>query len=405
MLFNFALKNVLRYKKRTMLTFLIFSIAVGMYILMGSILKGFDDLSIENLINFETGHFKIRTMKYDEKKLFSMDNYILNYKNIEKKLEDKAYIKGMTERIEFRGELDNGIDSYPCAAIGISRDGDTTVFDLTKAITKGQLTKSGIVIGKNLAEDMELTVGDFVFLTFRTGAGIIDSIDLEVSGFVNTPDPVINGSTVILDIELAKKVLSINGVTEIAIKTDNYNKCEEYGNDIRATISGLNILSWRTLAKTILEITKVKQQGSGVFILFIVIIALVGIINTMLMSVYEKKKEIGTLKALGMMDSQIERMFVMEGFIIGFCGAIAGIILGTLFTWYFVVKGIDVTAWTGDKDMDIGYIVMGIVKAKWAIKETVISFFVCIIASMTASYVPAREARKLEPAECLRTNQ
>ena len=112
------------------------------------------------------------------------------------------------------------------------------------------------------------------------------------------------------------------------------------------------------------------------------------------------------MKALGMTDGEVQKIFVWEGFLVGVFGAIFGLILGALFMWYFLVKGFDISAFTGgDASMDVGYKVMGIVKAKWDIASIVTSMTGCVIASVVASFIPAKKTTELQPAECLRTNQ
>ena len=406
MFFKFALKNILRYKRRTFLTFAVLSFAVGMYMWMAGVLKGFDDMSVENLINFETGHFKIRTIDFDEEILFSKDNFITGYEAVIEKLKKLPFVTSIATRLTLRGELDNGLDSKPCMAFGIDAQEDHKVFNLNDFVSKGSLTPGGVILGRDLAKDMKVDTGDLVYFTFRTAQGMIDSIELEVSGILNSPDPLINSSTLFMNIGELQGFIELPGVTEIAMKTVDFEKYKKYQPELEKALPGLAVLSWRKLGESFFNITTMKKKGQGVFIMFIAIIGLVGIINTMLMSVLEKKKEIGTMKALGMTDVEVQKIFVWEGFLIGVFGAIFGLILGALFMWYFLVKGFDITAFTGgDANMDVGYKVMGIVKAKWDIASIVTSMTGCVIASVVASFIPAKKTTKLQPAECLRTNQ
>ena len=406
MFFKFALKNILRYKRRTFLTFAVLSFAVGMYMWMAGVLKGFDDMSVENLINFETGHFKIRTIDFDEEILFSKDNFVTGYEAVIEKLKKLPFVTSIATRLTLRGELDNGLDSKPCMAFGIDAQEDHKVFNLNDFVSKGSLTPGGVILGRDLAKDMEVDTGDLVYFTFRTAQGMIDSIELEVSGILNAPDPLINSSTLFMNIGELQGFIELPGVTEIAMKTVDFEKYKKYQPELEKALPGLAVLSWRKLGESFFNITTMKKRGQGIFIMFIAIIGLVGIINTMLMSVLEKKKEIGTMKALGMTDGEVQKIFVWEGFLVGVFGAIFGLILGALFMWYFLVKGFDISAFTGgDASMDVGYKVMGIVKAKWDIASIVTSMTGCVIASVVASFIPAKKTTKLQPAECLRTNQ
>ncbi|MCK5399917.1 ABC transporter permease, partial [bacterium] len=316
------------------------------------------------------------------------------------------FVTSIATRLTLRGELDNGLDSKPCMAYGIDAQEDHKVFNLNDFVSKGSLTPGGVILGRDLAKDMKVDTGDLVYFTFRTAQGMIDSIELEVSGILNAPDPLINSSTLFMNIGELQGFIELPGVTEIAMKTVDFEKYKKYQPELEKALPGLAVLSWRKLGESFFNITTMKKRGQGIFIMFIAIIGLVGIINTMLMSVLEKKKEIGTMKALGMTDGEVQKIFVWEGFLVGVFGAIFGLILGALFMWYFLVKGFDISAFTGgDASMDVGYKVMGIVKAKWDIASIVTSMTGCVIASVVASFIPAKKTTELQPAECLRTNQ
>lgn len=404
-LLNLSWKNITRYKKRTTFTFLVLSFGVLFYIFFSSFLAGINDQSFENTIDFETGHFKIRNKDYDEDAPFAESNFIEEYDKIERILDKKDYVVAYTERIMFKGEIDNSIDSTPCIIIGINLNKDREVFTLFNFISEGGFEESGVVLGKNLAEDMNLGIGDYLFLTFRDRQGMFDSVEVQLSGLLNSPSPMVNNSAVFMSLKDAKGYFAFNGVTEISIKVDDYNRYKQYKIDLEKSLSDYKVASWAEINEDILQITQVKKSFTFTLVLFIVIIALVGIVNTMLMSVYEKQKEIGTLKALGFLDREILLLFIFEGVIIGVLGGITGIILGALANWYFVVYGIDFTVLMGSSDIDIGYRVMGIVKSTWDISAMINSLIVCVIASVLASYYPARKATKMQPMEALRVIQ
>ncbi|HDS09862.1 MAG TPA: ABC transporter permease, partial [Firmicutes bacterium] len=376
------------------------------YIWIDSFLVGVNEQSFDNVINFETGHFKIQSIAFDEDKPLSEDNFMKNYEEVIDKLRKKSYITGYTRRIKFTAEIDNTEDSAPCLVVGIDLESDKDVFTLPRFIESGSLETGGVLLGKTLAEDMKLEIGDFVYLTFREERGMYNSIEARVTGIVYSPDPVTNNSTVFINLNEAKEFLNTTGITEIAIKTDDPDSYKKYMSDLNSSIPGFQIKSWVDLSQDFLLISETKKKFSSIFVFFIIIIALVGIINTVLMSVLEKKKEIGTLKALGFTDSDILKMFLFEGGTIGFLGSIFGIILSIIVNWYFVVHGWDMSPIIEEMGAEnMGYRIMSVAKSAWTIKPMIQSVFMATIVSMLASYYPAKQAVKMEPAECLRTIQ
>src|SRR5271157_3092987 len=118
-LFSFALKNILRYKRRTILTFIVLSVGIAFYLMMVGIVQGYKKQSIDNFIQFDTGHLKVRSAIYDKDDPYSISNYIENAETVKDVVKKKNYVKSFTERIEFMAEADNGRDSSPCVAVGI----------------------------------------------------------------------------------------------------------------------------------------------------------------------------------------------------------------------------------------------------------------------------------------------
>ncbi|MGA2142145.1 MAG: FtsX-like permease family protein [Brevinematales bacterium] len=407
-LFIIGLKNVLRYKRRTILTSLVLSFGIMIFIFMAGMLKGFDNKSFENQIQFETGDFKIRSGVYDEDSPLDISNFLTNYREAEKILETKPYIKSFTERMGFTADLDNGKSSTPITVIAINPDRENSVFITSNFIVKGGLEKDGAILGQSLAKDMNVTIGDQVYVTFRNAQGTYDSVELNATGIINAPDPQVNNSSIYMNISDAQHYLNTDRVTEIVLKTADYRDFKKYEPDLVKSLQGkgMKVYDWEKLGQDFIAIGQAKSKTVGFLLFFIAIIAVIGIINTMLMSVFEKKREIGTMKALGMTDGDIRTIFVWEGLLIGIIGNIVGIAAGILLNLYFTVYGINITAMLGgNSDIDVGYKVMGVVKSGWDMGAVARAVLVSIFVSVAASYYPASKTTRLQPAECLRTIQ
>ncbi len=402
-LIKLALKNIMRAKRRTVLTFLMLSFGILVYLVMEGGLAGFDKASFQNVIDFETGHFKIRSVRFDDDRPYDTENYLQDISQIEEKLEKMDFVTGFTSRVIFISEIDNGIDSTPVITVGIDPENDKKVFILEKYISKGKLEKGGVLMGKSLADDMEIDVGDVVYNTFRNSDGMYTSIELLITGLVQSADPKVNNLTVFINLDEAKEYMGVKGATEISLKTLDFKKTGKFEKIIKSEIKGAKIQNWRELSTDFAALMATKRAAGNYFLLFIVGIALVGIINTLLMSVYEKRQEIGTLMALGMEHKDVRNIFILEGFMIGLLGSILGLILGTLVNLYFIYVGIDYTALMGDNTM--GFNIMGRVKSAWVFSAYIKSVLLVVIVSVLSSYYPTKKIVKMEPAECLRTVQ
>jgi len=403
-LFKLAMKNILKAKRRTILTFIILSFGIMMYLMLGAMMEGFDKTSVKNFIDFESGHFKIRNKTFDEDKPYNTDNFLKKTDIIEAQLKKMDFIEAYTKRILFLATADNYKDTIPVITIGIDPVNDPKVFTIKKFIEKGKLTEDGAVIGKALAKDMKLGIGDNVNISFRSSKGMNVSLELLITGLINTADPKVNNATIYINIKKAKEYMDIEGVTAITIKTKDFKKTSDYEKILGKKITTAQVWNWQTLSSDFSALMKTKKQSSNFILFFITIIAVVGIVNTILMSVYEKRQEIGTLMAMGMTEKEVRNIFIFEGLTIGLLGSIIGMIAGTLVNLYFIYVGIDFTAMMGGAD-SMGMNVMGHVKSMWMPSQYFTAFFLAVISSVLASYYPAKKVMKMSPVECLRTVQ
>jgi putative ABC transport system permease protein len=287
---------------------------------------------------------------------------------------------------------------------GIGPD-DNTVFDLKKYIKAGGLEPGGAIIGKALADDLGLSLGDIAYLTFRNQQGMYTSTELLVTGLIVTANPQVNKSSVFIGLSEAQQLMNTDQVSEIALKTDAFFKVKEYGPAIADAVRGLDVAvySWEKLSEDFRALMGTKRKVQNVLVLLIMVIAVVGIVNTMLMSVFEKKREIGTMKALGFTDRQVSNLFLVEGVLIGLTGGLMGMVLGTLFNAPLAIYGIDMDAMFGNQDF--GMPVMGVIRSAWLGQAYVNAMIFTLAASIAASYYPAKKVTAMQAMECLRTVQ
>jgi len=393
-----ALKNLLRHKRRTILTFSILTVAIVYYIVIQGLLDGFEYESTKNFINLESAHIRITSQKYSEENL---EERIKDYREIFEKLKKFNFIKGMCGRLKVIGTLDNGVDEYPVIITGIDPKKDGEVFGVLNYV-EGPLKYEGILIGNVIAEKFKVQKGDYLYLNFRDKNGAFVSKEFEIQEILNTPSFLLNNIQVFVNINILQEIGNFKEeFSEIFLLTDNLNNTSNYKNKIAEVLNNYKVTSWQEEGKDYLSISKTKKNFQVFFIFFIILIGVIGTVNTLMIAVFERIREIGTLKAIGMKDEEIMRMFLIEGFLIGLAGSISGIIFGCIINYFLIKYGID---WSPllPKDINLGYRVLGRVKSNWNISSILISFILGPISTIIASYFPAKKAKNLTPAECLR---
>ncbi|MGB9824567.1 MAG: ABC transporter permease [Candidatus Hydrothermia bacterium] len=394
-----AFRNLLRHKRRTILTFSILSVGIIYYIVLQGMLDGFEFESIRNFIYLESGHLKITSINYNFE---TFEGSLSSYVELEKTLRSFQFIKGIAPRLKIVGALDNGVDDYPVIIVGIDPEKDKTVFKINEYVKGTQLTPYGIWIGSVIADKFNVKEGDYLYLTFKGKRGSIVSQEFEIQGIIDCPSFLNNNLLVYANLATIRNIGGFeDDVSEISLLIDDYQKSFLYKKTLEEKLNNVKISTWQEEGQDFLSISQAKKAAQYVLIFFIILIGIIGTTNTLLIAVFERVREIGTLKAIGMTDDEIMTLFVIEGVLIGIAGSLAGVILGVLINYYLVTHG---TNWSLllPKDMNWGYRVSGIIKNSWNITSIWVSLLLGPISTFIASLIPAKRAKKLTPAECLR---
>lgn len=397
-----AFKNLARYKKRTMITAGAIAYGLMMFILLQSLLTGLNRESETNLRLYETATGRIMAPGYWEdrgtfplKKSFNPEVLTPVLKNT-----GAAY----SPRINFGGNLifyknpfpEDG--SIPGRFTAIDPERDSEVFKLKDSLVEGSWLvdgEPGLLIGSWLAEDIGAEIGSSVLVETHTRNGNPQVFNLKISGILNCPNPEITRSGMFLPLSVADEYLEMNGeVTEMNV---NFGRGKAAESDFAALVPevekiGLEAVDWHVLGADFFAISQAKSAGTGMIIFLILIIAAVGISNTMLMAVYERVKELGMMRALGMRDRQIRALFLWESAGIGILGGVYGVGLGALLTWPLVKWGIDYSFLL--RESSLGYRIQGQMYGVWDFPSMIAAFAMGVgLAVLVAAFSTHRILR------------
>ena len=402
---NLAWRNVFRHTRRTIITAVAISIGLAARIMIDTLMNGVDKMAATNIIDFETSHLEIFAKGYyREEQFFPLDNIIENPGLILDKIKGVKIIRDVAPRIKFQTRINNGIDELPVLGIGVDIEKEKSVFKTANTVVAGQFLNApdDIVIGTDLARDMNLEIGSYVTIIVKDRHGTYDARDFTVSGLINTGHPLLDSNAAIIRIDIAQQLLAMPGmVTELCVRSRSDNRVIKLKEEIATTIgSDSEVYTWKELNASIFEIQGFKRTMQSMLVLIIVIIAAVGIINTMLMAVMERIPEIGTLRAMGFNNNSIVRMFLYEGGIIGIFGSLLGCLLGFLMSLYLVFYGIDMSGAFGN--LDHVYPIQFMFKGEIDYMTILYAFMFGVIVSVVATLLPTRRATTLEPVEALR---
>lgn len=419
-LLNLAYRNVFRFKRRTIITFSTVSLGLTLLIISISLLNGIDKQARDNIINSQTSHLTIFKKGYFEKKDdLPIDTTIKSPSRVQSSLKKIPGVQACESRIKFIGGLIKGMDELPIRGVAIEPELDPDVFNFKSSIVEGAWLEPGdtkILVGKNLADDVGLTVGDIVTIRMILKAKeeiTWNAMDLEIKGIFDSGNPTVDNQWILLPLALAREGLSLEDeVTEIVIRLNSNLEgdiIKTRTKIMKMLESGfkendLEIYSWEDLAGTFMAISKFKSKRSSMVVFIMLFIAGMGIINTMLMAVWERTREIGMLSAMGMKRAEIKKLFVFEGGLIGVFGSLLGCILGGLVGWHLEVNGFSLAS-MGESVKELTatvYPVKDVFYADLSMDLLIVTFILGTAVAVIASLYPAAKASKLNPINALR---
>ena len=403
-----AVKNLARHGNRTLITAIIIAFAIFFYILMDSLVGGMTEMSYQTIIDYETGHLQVVNEDYwEEEEKLPLENLLSDAAGIMAAIEKSDGYLASSSELNFQARLNNGGDELPVIGRGILPGDFFKVFALEGQLVEGRMFASGesrVVLGKRLADLMELQVGDYITLLVKDKNETFNTIEAEIGGLVHTSNPNVNQNIVYLPLDLAQKALNVgSNLSKIIIRLENKNQAPALAAELEKGLAendgNLRVYSWDELeAVSFAEAQKIENQ---VILAIILSIAAIAIVNTVILAALERREEIGMMKAMGLQNIEVVYTFVLESVGIGVLGGIIGIILGVAGVWMMVTNGIDFEAMYGMDLASFGMPVIGKVYGVWnpAAFIKVVAFG--IIVSFLASILPAYQAAEKDPVQTI----
>ncbi len=380
-----AVKQLRAKWKQSILAVL--SVAVGVTILICalSLTNGFEK-DLVNKILGTNPHISLES---------ALSDRILNYNNFTKKLEKIPEIKAISPIIKGQALINNGIEVKGILVYGIDPERENKASNFNKYVIEGGLSsteRSSIVLGSELAKKMALTVGDYVQLV--TGIGVMTP--LKITGLFQANFYEIDVRVGYINIAEAQRIYNLpNAVNALSVKLYDPFQADSVSEKILEIVPAFNVRSWLRDNKGLLAAMATEKKVIFLVMMFIIIVAMLGIANLLVMIVLEKTMEISILRAIGASKRNISLIFLFQGIVIGLTGIISGCLGG-----YFVSLMLSKYPITLPSEVYI----IGNLPINMQLKDFIFVSLSAFIVCLFASIVPARRAVKLKPIETIRRN-
>ena len=403
-IFKMAFRDLGRNRRRSFFSALAVAVGLALLMLLSSVIQGEMGSALESAINLQTGHIQIRAASYDENKSsLKWEDLVENPDQVASDIAQNSDVKAATPRLFASGFLSTGDESSGVRIYGI--DPGSVANDPYRAgIVSGDFLtaddREGLLIGKPAALKLHLEVGDKVDLSVNTSNGDVLEQTFTIRGIYTTETYGFDSSTVLLPLAKAQAITQTeNHASTVFVLLKDTALTDSVVKQIQAP-AGTEVKTWQDLNTLLTEFETLANSYIGFFYLIILAITVSVIINTLIMSVYERTREIGILAAIGMRGARIMGLFLSESVLLAIGGVLMGLALGVFAVYLFNIKGF----YIGNMGLN-GMLVSDTIRARLTLDKTISVTIMTFIATILSGLYPAWMASRMEPVAALRAEK
>ena len=398
-----AFRNIFRQKRRTVLT----ALAMIVGFTLSSVFIGWSDGAYSDIISMFTrnriGHIQVHRAGYLDKP--SLYDVIDSYESIGEKIAGVEGVEAWTPRIYSAGLGSVGDKTMGVQIIGVDvgREVKATRFD--RKIISGAMFSDAAreaILGVGLARILKADVGREIVLVTQGTDGAIANDLYTIIGIAESGDKAADRMACYLHIDDAQDLLVLDGrVHEIAVIVEALDRVPKITAAIEAQISDktLEVSPWQVVAKSFYRAMQADRQGDLIGRMIIMLIVAIGVLNTVLMSVLERTREYGVLKAMGTKPGQIFGVVVAEVTFIALGSIVIGALFGAGLNYLLSIYGISLP-----QEFSYGGIVFQTMYAAVTVRSLAIPAVTVLISAVLVSLFPALRAARIAPASAMRTH-
>ena len=399
-----AFRNIFRNRRRTLMTLFMVGGGVAGLLLAGGYFAFMMHGLREDTINSGLGHMQIFTADHfnrDENRV--LDTGIDNWRQVAASVKTGSHVRGIAPRIDFYGMVSNGTKAAGFMGSAVDPEAEKSLGFITYIESGRNLDPKPIgeveaLIGKGLAKSMNVGIGDGLTVLAMTSDGALNGVDVQIVGIINSGAPERDARYLRITLPAAQRLLQSDRVTNLVVGLDSTDNTDRAYIEMMPRLNGLSqqlvLKKWIDLAT---YYKQVNSMFNGIFLFMGIIVffmVLMSSVNTLLMSMFERTREIGTMLAMGTPRAWIVALFMVEATMLGLVGAAVGLVAGNLLGALLNSSGLHMPP-------PPGYSVPMSFKVRFVPLEMIGSSFLVIISLALASIFPAVRASRLRIAEAL----
>lgn len=414
LLVKLAWRNLWRHRRRTVITLSSIGIGFGLAVFSIGIGDGSHNSMIRNAIKLGEGHLAVQARGYLEAP--ANHKYLANGRTLQHQLDTLGITGSVEPRISLQVLSSSANNSVGAALEGMNVINDPRVAMLKPKLVDGNWIESGdhrgVVIGDGMARKLKVKVGGKVVLMAGTQGGDTQAQLGRVRAIFDSHVDELDDYLVLSDIAFARHFLEGEGadveqlpVTRFAILLDDPDSMglwkEKVGNVI--TDEKAVVLDWHEMMPDLVQFIVIDDAGNYVFLSLILIMVVFGILNTVLMSVLERTREFGLLRALGLSRYHLLLLVFCESMLLSFLAVVFGWIVGGGTHWWFSQNGLDFSAMMGGDTAIMGTFMDPVIYTELSQGRVVQLTLIVFVSTLASGIYPAIKAARVTPVQALRT--
>ena len=403
MLIQIAWRNVWRNKVRSLV--IIIAVALGLWggIFSDAFMQGMAEQQIYSVIHTETGHIQLNQpgflLNHD------MQMQVQNADSMVSAIKTNPGVEGVSAIIQVTAMASTASGSSGIMVNGIQPSDQEKISDLSRQLVQGDYFKSErtnqVVIGQQLADKLKVKLHSRIVLTLQTTAGDIIYGAFKVGGIFRTHDSEFDKQMIFVR---NKDIQQLTGfppgaASIITVLLQNTDDTKKIAATLQQQYTGMQVQSWIELSPMLQVLSGTMMQITLIFVGIILIALAFGIINTMLMAVMDRTREIGMLLSIGMRPSKVFGMIMLETIFLSLTGAVIGVAVSITTISFFGHRGINLSI-IAEGFNALGYSSM--VYPTLGFNFYIMLAAMVIMIAILAGLFPARRAVRLKPAEAVR---
>ncbi len=400
-----AWRNMWRNWRRTVIATIAIVLGLVLLIFMDSLMKGSDQAIFGNAVRLYGGNIQVHAPGFRDKAsrlpLIPLEDGDMVVEIVRAQPE----VVAVSRRINTGGMVSSREGAYPVRITAIEPEREAPVSLVAENITQGRFLtgddRDNILIGQEMAKLLNVGVGDRITLLGKRKDESMRQRSMTVVGIFDLGLGDAEKGLVYINLPTAQKLYNLREQeTEVTVTLTQVGQENAIIAGLQPNLPDYEVDSFDTLRPEIREVIEQKSIFIAVIGFIVLLMASIGILNLMLMAVYERTREMGVLAALGMKGRQLMGLFLLEGMFIGLIGAVIGCILSWLLVLAVGQVGIDYSFAQGMGD--ITALIGNRIYPSISVVNIIFYGVAVVVIAALASFIPAWQAARNEPAESLR---